>query len=103
MITDALSFLQSWYASRCDGDWEHGYGVAIATLDNPGWHLKINLVDTPLAGTQLDRLVVERTDDDWLHVWSDGIHFEGACGPLNLGEMLESFRHFAGGAASPSP
>ncbi|MEU9888692.1 immunity 53 family protein [Sphaerisporangium sp. NPDC051011] len=100
MVADPFAFLQTWYASCCNDDWEHSYGVVIDTLDNPGWYLKIDLVDTPLAGTSLDRLAVERTDDDWLHVWSNGARFEGACGPLNLGEMLGAFRDFAGGAVS---
>ncbi|MEO3798355.1 immunity 53 family protein [Nonomuraea sp. B10E15] len=95
MITDALVFLQSWYASCSNDGWEHGYGITIDTLDNPGWRLKIDLVDTPLAGVSLDRLVVERTEDDWVHAWCNGIRFEGACGPLNLGELLEAFRDFA--------
>lgn len=30
---DDLIWLQSWYLSNCDGEWEHGYGVAIDTLD----------------------------------------------------------------------
>ncbi|MFF0868596.1 immunity 53 family protein [Nonomuraea sp. NPDC003560] len=94
MITDALMFLQSWYASCCNDDWEHSYGVTIDTLDNPGWHVKIDLVDTPLTGALLDPSKVERTEDDWIHVWSDGIRFEGACGPLNLGELSEAFRDF---------
>ncbi|MGP3934424.1 Imm53 family immunity protein [Nonomuraea sp. KM88] len=55
MITDALVFLQSWYASCSNDGWEHGYGITIDTLDNPGWRLKIDLVDTPLAGVSLDR------------------------------------------------
>ncbi|MET8161729.1 Imm53 family immunity protein [Sphaerisporangium sp. NPDC005289] len=63
MVADAFAFLQSWYASCCNDDWEHSYGVTIDTLDNPGWHLKIDLVDTPLAGTTLDHLAVERTED----------------------------------------
>ncbi len=33
----ALSRLQRWYSAQCDGDWEHGLGVRIETLDNPGW------------------------------------------------------------------
>ncbi|SDH33701.1 Immunity protein 53 [Sinosporangium album] len=100
MITDPLSFLQHWYTSRCDGKWEHSYGVSIDTLDNPGWHLKVDLADTPLAGIPRDGLRVERTENDWLHFWSNGTHFEGACGPLNLSEMLEAFREFAEGAVS---
>ncbi|MEU4549059.1 Imm53 family immunity protein [Nonomuraea dietziae] len=51
MIAGPLTSLQSWYASCCDDDWEHSYGVTIGTLDNPGWCMKIDLVDTSLAGT----------------------------------------------------
>ncbi|MEU1725344.1 immunity 53 family protein [Nonomuraea sp. NPDC005692] len=100
MITDALIFLQSWYASCCNDEWEHSYGVTIDTLDNPGWRVKIDLVDTPLTGVLLDLSMVERTDDDWVQVWSNGIRFEGACGPENLGELLEAFRDFVGNAVS---
>jgi hypothetical protein len=102
MNTDSLSFLQTWYASCCDGDWEHGYGVRISTLDNPGWSVKINLAETPLDGTRLDRLITERTDDDWVHAWSDGTHFEGACGPLNLDEVLKAFQDFVATSAPPT-
>jgi hypothetical protein len=31
-----LQWLQSWYQSRCDGEWEHNYGVKIDTLDGNG-------------------------------------------------------------------
>ena len=34
--------LQRWYVSRCDGEWEHGMGVRIETLDNPGWQVVID-------------------------------------------------------------
>ena len=30
-----LTWLQAWYMSNCNGDWEHGYGVSVRTLDNP--------------------------------------------------------------------
>jgi hypothetical protein len=33
---EILPWLQGWYATQCDGDWEHEYGVSIETLDNPG-------------------------------------------------------------------
>ena len=30
-----LAWLQAWYATQCDGDWEHANGVSIESLDNP--------------------------------------------------------------------
>ena len=33
----------NWYKTNCDGDWEHSYGITLQTLDNPGWHLTVDL------------------------------------------------------------
>ena len=41
-----LERLQRWYLYRCDGDWEHSFGITIETLDNPGWMVTIDLQDT---------------------------------------------------------
>ena len=30
-LMDPLKRLQDWYISQCDGDWEHTYGISIAT------------------------------------------------------------------------
>jgi hypothetical protein len=51
-----LSLLEEWYAARCDGDWEHSWGVKIDTLDNPGWTISINLNDTRAESRNLERL-----------------------------------------------
>ncbi|MEU8320653.1 Imm53 family immunity protein [Nonomuraea sp. NPDC048881] len=62
----------------------------MAREDRPRRHASYGAFAGPLK--------VERTEDDWVHVWSDGIRFEGACGPLNLGELLEAFRDFVDNA-----
>ncbi|MDQ7778906.1 MAG: Imm53 family immunity protein, partial [Planctomycetota bacterium] len=46
---NALIELQKWFAGHCNGDWEHGAGITITTLDNPGWG-----VDISLEGTELE-------------------------------------------------
>ena len=48
-MTSALRKLQSWYQAQCDEDWEHGEGITIETLDNPGWSLEIALALLTLA------------------------------------------------------
>jgi Immunity protein 53 len=84
--------LEEWYASRCDGIWEHGFGVSIETLDNPGWRVKIALRDTPKELQNLDRAVIQReNENDWIQYWSKDKEFHAACGPLNLSEALEIF------------
>lgn len=89
--TDPLLALEDWYASVCNGDWEHIYGVKIGTLDNPGWAVDIDLSETSLAGAQLDRVEVDRTDDDWLQYWVEGGVFKGRGGVRNLSEILRCF------------
>ena len=90
-----LVWLQAWYAEHCDGDWEHDTGITIASLDNPGWRLRINLVGTELDGLPYERTEVERGDHDWLQTWVGDGAFQAACGPLNLGEAIYAFRQHA--------
>jgi Immunity protein 53 len=42
----SLTALESWYAGQCHDECEHGDGVRIDTLDNPGWRLHIGLHGT---------------------------------------------------------
>lgn len=95
MQDDPLAAVQAWYAAQCDGEWEHRYGVVIETLDNPGWSLKVDLVGTPLEGKNAELEAAERTESDWVHIWSDGQTFQGAGGSGNLSELLAAFSYFA--------
>ncbi|MFI8963050.1 immunity 53 family protein [Streptomyces sp. NPDC053493] len=90
-----LGWLQNWYASQCDGDWEHEWGVTIATLDNPGWTVKINLEETDLADREYPRQQVTRNERDWMTAWTSEKTFRIACGPGNLTEALTLFRTWA--------
>jgi hypothetical protein len=90
-----LERLQRWFRSQCDGDWEHGYGVHIETLDNPGWSVRINIRDTDLASREFCSVEIERTDDDWLRLWIEGETWNAATGPLNLTEALARFLAWA--------
>lgn len=91
---DVLSFVGEWYKEQCNGDWEHQYGIRLETLDNPGWFLKVDLVETPLQGRLESRIVVERSDYDWFQTWSDGLCWHAACGIENLTEVLSLFKTF---------
>jgi hypothetical protein len=87
----SFSELERWYASQCNGEWEHGSGVRIDTLDNPGWRVRINLRDTKKQGSALERVKIDRTDDDWIQYWVEKQDFHVACGPTNLSEAIEIF------------
>ncbi|MET9881195.1 immunity 53 family protein [Actinacidiphila glaucinigra] len=102
-----LDWLQRWYGSQCDGDWEHEWGVAIGTLDNPGWSIKIDLEETDLADREYPRQQAIRSEHDWVMAWTAGKVFHAACGPGNLTEALTLFRTWAtvsgGTGASTTP
>lgn len=74
---DILDWLQDWYKDRCDGEWEHGYGIKIDTIDNPGWKLTIDLKETKLETMIIERKLIDRSDDDWHDYWIDKSQFVG--------------------------
>jgi hypothetical protein len=88
--------LQEWFASQCDGDWEHGEGITIETLDNPGWSVDIELSGTPLEERDFESVQIERSEHDWVHVTSTGDKLKIRCGPKNLEEGLIFFCDWAG-------
>lgn len=92
---DTLEWLQKWYLSQCDGDWEHSFGVHIETLDNPGWRFSVDLENTDLEGKSFEEVTINRTEHDWLRCWISESTFEGACGSENLYEVLNVFRQWA--------
>jgi len=93
---DLLTQLQRWYASQCNGEWEHTYGIAIATLDNPGWSLKVDLSDTYLFNRAFHDICVESADGtDWYVCRVVNHTFEGACGPNDLSQVIAVFLNWA--------
>ena len=96
-----LDRLGAWYAGQCDGEWESEYGVTIATQEDGSWLLRVDLVGTPLAGDELGRDLVARSERDWVEVWSDGFTFTAAGGTNNLGEVLAAFSEFADSRVTP--
>lgn len=92
-MNDPLTRLQRWYAGRCDGDWEHQHGVTIGTLDNPGWTLSVDLVDTEWEGLQMPPFSEGDSAEDasWLACGVENQRFHGACSPERLHELVERF------------
>lgn len=93
---DVLEWFECWYEAQCDGDWEHGFGPQITTIDNPGWAIKVDLDGTDCDGRTLDRISHNLGDDtDWWTCWTQGNEFHGAGGPRQLRSLLEAFRAWA--------
>ncbi|WP_346880152.1 MULTISPECIES: immunity 53 family protein [unclassified Clostridium] len=92
---DMIAWLSEWYKSNCDGDWEHYYGIKIDTLDNPGWKVDIDLVDTYLEDVEFNKVQIYIDDLNWIHCSvADGV-FKGGGSIDKLEEILKIFRQWA--------
>ena len=102
---DSLVRLQQWYLAQCDEDWEHSYGVRIETLDNPGWDLEIDLIDTPLEGKSFQPVhygmfeEAETSGHEWIFCKVENSKFRAGGGPLKLNEIIDIYLRWAGDAA----
>jgi len=90
----ALNWLQEWYKSNCNNEWEHVYGIKICTIDNPGWMVEIELSETTLEGKSFEGFFIDN-GDDWIMCRVVNNVFEGAGDPTKLEEMLLTFRKWA--------
>lgn len=95
-MPSTLERLSAWYSLRCDGDWEHCYGIEIGTLDNPGWRVRIDLTETDLVEEPFDELRSEYEHQvRWLRCWKEGSAFHAAGGPEQLEAALQVFLAWA--------
>ena len=95
--------IQDRYAAQCDGDWEHGFGVKIETLDNPGWTVSIDLTGTALEDVEFTEISNIEPEIDWIQCSVQEGLFEGACGPRMLETLLSSFLDWANRSQRPAP
>ena len=87
--------IQTWYASHCNGEWEHAYGVEIDSLDNPGWWVKIDLTGTELEHVPFEPRREHLSDTDWLDCKVKDRVFDGAGDPAKLEIILGVFLDWA--------
>ena len=107
-----LSEIQEWFCSQCNGEWEHGKGISIGTLDNPGWSIEVSLEGTSLEGARFQERSygvgpsAEPSGESWLTCKVEGKKFKGFGGPCKLEEMIRIFLVWANQsgeqAASPN-
>jgi len=90
-MNDVLKRLQDWYANQCNGDWEHQFGIKIETVDNPGWTVEIDLIETKWQDTVFAELRTKKDDSDWIICFKRGSHFVGSGDPSKLREILAYF------------
>ena len=92
---DNLIWLQKWYQSQCNGDWEHAYGITIETVDNPGWYVTVDLEDTCLENAIFEEVKEDKDDLNWFFCLKRGNKFKASCSPCNLNKIFQIFRQWA--------
>lgn len=89
--TDPITGLQHWYAAQCDGEWEMCFGIKIVNIDNPGWHVEIELEGTSLEHVPFEFVFHDRSPHDWVRCSVDEKIFHAYCGARNLSEAIDIF------------
>jgi hypothetical protein len=44
--------------------------------------------------SSLERVRIDRAENDWIQYWVEKQEFQIACGPMNLSEAIEIFVHW---------
>lgn len=89
---NTFEWLQNWYKSQCNGDWEHQFGVQINTLDNPGWDIKIDIYNTEIEGLEIEFKSFEKSEYDWYGIKADKYVFEAFGDPAKLEFLILKFK-----------
>jgi len=94
-----LEFLQSWYLAQTNGAWEHVRGITIESLNNAGWMVTVDLIETPLQDRPMTPLREDRSPRDWLACRVERNQFLGQGDGRKLGVILDVFQQWAGAAS----
>ena len=87
-----LEWISKWYSQNCDGDWEHDFGIAIETLDNPGWSITIDTEGTAIRLLDKPWILEDTNSDDWYGYKISNGKFEASGDPMKLQFLLELFQ-----------
>lgn len=91
-MSPSFAWLQEWYAARCDGKWEHEFGIKIESLDNPGWKVEVDLRGTPWEEMSGRREKRDESEGSWYECRIERGQFIGFSSPLRLEELLSVMR-----------
>ena len=80
------------FEKQCDGDWEHGYGIRIETIDNPGWSVEIDLNATEFALPDFQYKLFEKSETDWVGFEVNKNIFMAIGDPLKLNIIILVFK-----------
>ena len=93
---ELMHFVQDWVCDNYTSLAKRDKAFIIDNIDNPGWSIKIDLIETKYEYKKFERLTMERTELDWYHCFIEKGKFKGFGGPKNLFEILSVFRDWIG-------
>jgi hypothetical protein len=93
MDNEIIKWLQNWYLSRCDGDWEHENSIKIHTVDNPGWSIKIDIDENDIKNA-IPWKLFENSPNDWFGYKIENSYFKAAGDATKLEFLLQLFKDF---------
>ena len=79
----------------CNGDGEHIYGIKVDTLDNPGWIVSIDIIDTYLENIKFKTISKYINEDDFLFCEKKDDKFLGSGDINKLEKIFEIFKDWA--------
>ncbi|MEM7539289.1 MAG: immunity 53 family protein [Chloroflexota bacterium] len=85
-------WLENFLLKNSDGEWEHGEGIQIQSLDNPGWSVMIDLTGTDLQDSSFPEVDRTLSEHNWLVCRKEEAIFQGFGGPTNLTQILSVFQ-----------
>lgn len=92
IMSDILQWLENWYKTQCNEDWEHQYGIKIESLDNPGWWITIDLKDTCFENIKINSESIENDENDWYFFHYKDKKYEASGDPKKLEFLLIKFK-----------
>ena len=94
---DNLSWLDQFFGSLTDGEWESEFGITIESVNNPGWMVRIDLDGTGLNPSTFRTVSDQRTEKNWIECKVEEGKWLGGGGIGNLDEVLSVFRAWVEG------
>ena len=90
-----LNWINEWYISQCNGEWEEYYGIKIETLDNPGWIVQIDILETNLEDVEFRTYHFDNGENDWLKCEIKDGKFIGMGDVTKISCIIEIFKQWS--------
>lgn len=87
-----LKWLEQWYLSNCNGDWEHCFGLRIKYTTNQGWNVSIELDETDAEDLVLASHEIYNSDTDWIRYKIEKRCFHGSGDFTKIKQILLVFK-----------